>query len=74
MIAAAYDEGCVVHSIGNEKPLVSCYNGKLMWTKNSKVSSSNLKAVVTKNVANFEELNLNIKEYSGGLEIFPESI
>ena len=70
LIAASYDEGCVVIAVGNEKPLVSCSKGKLMWTTNSEVFSSNIKAVVTKNVSNFEELTLNVKEHTG-LEIFP---
>jgi len=46
----------------------------LIWTKYSKLSYSNIKAVVTKDVADFEEVNLNVREHSGGLEIFPESI
>ena len=70
MVAAAFDEGCVLIAVGNDKPLASCSKGKLMWTANSEVYSTNLKATVTKNAIDFEELTLNIKEHTG-LEIFP---
>lgn len=73
MLAAAYDEGCVIISVGNDKPLASCSKGKLMWTTNNEVFSTNIKAVVTKNVANFEDLTLNVKEHTG-LEIFPQKL
>lgn len=73
LVAVAYDEGCVVVQLGNDKPLSSSVNGKLMWTSNSQVFSSNLKALITKNTKNFENLEIKTKEL-GNLEIFPKSI
>ena len=34
-----------------------------MWTTNSEVFSTNLKALVTKNVPDLEEFSLNVKEH-----------
>lgn len=31
LIAAAYDEGCVVVNVGNDHPLNSCSKGKLIF-------------------------------------------
>ena len=70
LVAAGYDEGCVVIQLGNNKPLSSCKRGKLIWSINSEVFSTNLKATVTKNISNYETLSPNIKEL-GNLEMFP---
>lgn len=73
LVSAAYDEGCVVMEIGNNKPLSCSNRGKLIWSTNSEVFSSNLKAAVTKNVKDFEELDFNVKEL-GNLDIFPNKV
>lgn len=73
LIAAAYDEGCVVMEIGNNKPLSSSNRGKLIYSTNSEVFSTNLKAAVTKNIKDFEELEFSVKEL-GNLDIFPTDV
>jgi coatomer subunit beta' len=73
LVAAGYDEGCVVIQVGNDKPLTSCVKGKVMWTANSEVFSANLKAQVTKGLSDFEELSVSAKEHTG-LEIFPQNL
>lgn len=50
LVAAAYDEGCVVISVGSDRPLHSSCKGKLIFAQNSEIYISNLKAVLTKNV------------------------
>lgn len=37
LIAAAYDEGCVVVQLGNDKPISSTKKGKLIWSTNGDV-------------------------------------
>lgn len=46
LLAAAYDEGCVVLRIGSDKPVSSTSKGKLIWSMNGEVFSSNLKALM----------------------------
>ena len=73
LIAAAYDEGCVVVNVGNDRPLHSCSKGKFVYAQNSEIYSSNLKAVMTKDIQNFEPINFNSKEL-GNLDFFPKKI
>ena len=73
LIACGYDEGALVLQIGKNNSLASCGKGKLVWSKNNEIFSANLKAVVTKNLRNFEKIELENKEM-GGLEIFPHKI
>ncbi len=44
-----------------------------MWSVNSEVFLCNLKAIITKNTVNYEELSTNVKEL-GNLEMFPSFI
>jgi coatomer subunit beta' len=73
LVAAAYDEGCVVMQIGSNRPLSSTHSGKLLWSSNSEVFSANLKAVVTKNLKDFEAVDFPAKEL-GNLDIFPTAL
>ena len=73
LLAAGFDEGAVVLQVGNNLPLASCGKGRLIWSRNSEVFSVNLKAVVTKKLANFEKIDADSKEI-GNLEIFPNKI
>lgn len=73
LIACGHDEGGLVLQIGKNQSLASSGKGKLVWSKNNEIYSANLKAVVTKNLRNFEKIDLESKEM-GGLEIFPHKI
>jgi coatomer subunit beta' len=73
LIAAGFDEGAVVLQVGNNLPLASCGKGRLIWSRNSEVFSANLKALVSKKLANFEKIDVDSKEI-GNLEIFPNKI
>lgn len=73
LIACGYDEGALVLQIGKNQTLASCGKGKLVWCRNNEVFLANLKALVTKNVRNFERIETESKEL-GGLEIFPHKI
>ena len=73
LIAAGFDEGAVVLQIGNNMPLASCGKGRLIWSRNSEVFTANLKAILTKKLANFEKVEIDSKEV-GNIEIFPNKI
>ena len=45
ILALGYDEGYVLLKMGNDDPVVSLCNGKLLWTKSMDIHSANLKAV-----------------------------
>lgn len=72
-IACGYDEGALVMQVGKNQTLASCGKGKLVWSKNNEIFSANLKAIVSKNLRNFERFEIESKEL-GGLEIFPHRI
>lgn len=46
LLAAAYDEGCVVLRVGSERPVSSASKGKLVWSVNGEVFQCNLKALL----------------------------
>ena len=72
-LAVGYDEGCVVIQIGQETPLFSFSKGKLILCKNSAFFSSNLKAVLTKNLKDFQEVKPEKKEI-GSTDLFPKDL
>jgi coatomer subunit beta' len=43
MIGFGFDEGTVVIKIGNENPIASFANGKVVWIKSNEVLHFNLK-------------------------------
>lgn len=73
LVACGYDEGALVLQIGKNQTLATCGKGKLVWCRNNEVFLANLKALVAKNVRNFERIDVESKEL-GGLEIFPHKI
>jgi coatomer subunit beta' len=72
-MAIGYDEGCMVIQIGQETPLFSFTKGKLILCKNSAFFTSNLKAVLTKNLKDFEAIKLEKKEI-GSTDLFPKDL
>jgi coatomer subunit beta' len=73
MIACGYDDGGIILQIGKNQSLASSGKGKLVWSKNNELYSSNLKAVITKNTRNLERIDFESKEM-GTLEIYPHEI
>lgn len=73
LVACGYDEGALVIQVGKNQTLASCGKGKLVWSKNNEIYSTNLKAIVSKNLRNFERFDVESKEL-GGLEIYPHRI
>ena len=57
--------------MGDDRPLSSCRWGKLIWSNNTEVYNANLKALISKNVKDLENYDLNVKEM-GNLDIFPK--
>ena len=72
-LAIGYDEGCMVIQIGQETPLFSFSKGKLILCKNSGFFTSNLKAVLTKKLKDFQEIKLEQKEI-GSTDLFPKDL
>ena len=72
-LAVGYDEGCMVIQIGQETPLYSFNKGKLILCKNSAFFSSNLKAVLTKTLKDFQEVKPEEKEI-GATDLFPKDL
>lgn len=73
IMAAGYDEGCVVVQIGNDLPSVSSVKGKMIFAKNNEVCGLNLKAVIAKRYNNLDTMEVEFKEL-GNLEIFPNKL
>lgn len=73
VLAAGYDEGCVVVQVGNDLPSVSSVKGKMIFAKNNEVCSLNLKAVIAKRYGNLDNMDVEFKEL-GNLEIFPTKL
>eukprot|EP00828_Plagiopyla_frontata_P048307 TRINITY_DN9219_c0_g1_i2.p1 TRINITY_DN9219_c0_g1~~TRINITY_DN9219_c0_g1_i2.p1 ORF type:complete len:582 (-),score=100.39 TRINITY_DN9219_c0_g1_i2:88-1833(-) len=77
IIGIGYDEGTIVIKMGNDEPIASMNNGKLLISKNLEIHSTNLKALNT----NDEELvkdgekiqNINYKDL-GTSDIYPLAI
>eukprot|EP00744_Colponema_vietnamica_P001875 GILI01003044.1.p1 GENE.GILI01003044.1~~GILI01003044.1.p1 ORF type:complete len:1825 (-),score=764.15 GILI01003044.1:251-5320(-) len=42
-VALGYDDGTIVIKMGNEDPVASMNNGKLIWAKHSEIQTANLK-------------------------------
>lgn len=72
-LAIGYDEGSMVIQIGQETPLFSFTKGKLILCKNSAFFTSNLKAVLTKNLKDFESIKPEQKEI-GSTDLFPKDL
>ena len=72
-LAVGYDEGCMVIQIGQETPLFSFSKGKLILCRNSTFQSSNLKAILTKNLKDFQEVRPDEKEI-GSTDLFPKDL
>ena len=72
-LAVGYDDGCIVLQIGQEIPLFSFLKGKMVLCKSSGLVSTNLKAVLSKNLKNFEEVTFEEKEL-GTTDLFPRDL
>ena len=42
-VAFGFDEGTIVVKLGNDKPLASYVNGKVVWIKKREIQTFNLK-------------------------------
>lgn len=73
LVACGHDGGASVIQVGKNQTLASCGKGKLIWSKNNEIFSSNLKAIISKTLRNFEKIETENKEM-GSLEIFPHKI
>ena len=59
--------------MGNDVPLASANNGKMIYTTNSEVFGTNLKALIANKYDNLEKIEVYYKEY-GTLDIYPNKI
>jgi coatomer subunit beta' len=76
IVAIGFDEGVMVLKIGNDEPLASLNNGKLIVAKNTEVLTANLKALNFKDEALAKEgavIPVPLKEM-GNWEIYPQKI
>jgi coatomer subunit beta' len=71
-VALAFDEATVVIKIGNETPIVSFNNGRVVWAKQGEVQLANLKSIKD-DLADGEEIDTKFKDL-GHSEIFAQSI
>jgi len=74
IVGIGYDNGCIVISLGSEKPLASMdHLGKLVFAKNNGFFSSNIKSLDNDNLIDGEPINLTLKEL-GSIEVYPQMI
>ncbi len=76
IVSVGFDEGVMVLKIGNDEPLASLNNGKLIVAKNTEILSANLKALNLKDESFSKEgtvIPVPLKEV-GTWEIYPLKI